>query len=93
MEALVSSHISASQDLHSGRSGFDGGSVRSSEDRVCSEVGFGRSAEVSVGGVPLGVRVSEDEPLGMLTMRCEVNPTTFETSSWLKGKCMAVGAK
>lgn len=70
MEALVSSHISASHVLHSGSCGA-AGSAKSPEDVGRSGVGFGRSAEVSVGGGPAGVTVSEEEePLGISSFWC-----------------------
>lgn len=65
-EALVSSHISDSHDLHGGRPGSTV-STATSECVVSVEEGFGRSAEVSVGRLSVGVTVSEDDPLGMLS--------------------------
>lgn len=73
MEALVSSHISASHVLHSGSCGA-ADSAKSPEDVGRSGVGFGRSAEVSVGGGPAGVTVSEEEeeePLGISSFWCQ----------------------
>lgn len=69
MDALVRSHISASHDLHSGLPGFVG-ARGSLEDIARSGEGFRSSAEVSVGGVSVGVTVSEDEPLGIFAILC-----------------------
>lgn len=56
MDALVRSHISASHALHSGGP---------SDDVALGAVGFGSSAERSVGEAPPGVTVSEEGPLGI----------------------------
>jgi hypothetical protein len=65
IDALASSHISASHDLHGGRPGLTV-SAATLESAGSVDEGFGRSAEVSVGRLSVGVTVSEDDPLGIL---------------------------
>lgn len=65
IDALVSSHISASHDLHGGRPALTV-SAATSEPAGSVDDGLGRSADVSVGRLSAGVTVSEDDPLGIL---------------------------
>lgn len=68
MEALVSSHISASHDCQCGVSGLLG-SVEASKEVGLGEDGLGRRAEVSEGRLPFGVTVPDEEPLGIFLGR------------------------
>lgn len=89
MDALVSSHTSASHSLHSGRPGSSAGSARWPSRGVWSvDEGFGSRAERSVGRLLSGVTDLDADPLDMFLgtylvgsmIRCGADPLTEDVN-------------